>query len=248
MSEMTVLGLDLVPYRLPLARPWASARGNFRERRGWLVIARAGDLCGYGDCAPLPEAGTESHAAAGKSLADIRTALLGLSLERALEALDQDHGTSTPAAAYAVDCALSDLQCRLARLPLRQWLAAGAPSSVPVNGALGPLMEATRADLNRAARAGFRVVKLKVGIAAPEPELQRLSDLAEDLPQGMRLRLDANGAWDPGTATQVISALRGLPIESLEEPLTEPAWPALAALQAMADFPLALDESVPVLG
>jgi O-succinylbenzoate synthase len=64
MTAPLIERVDLVPYRLPLARVWASARGNFRERRGWLVSVRCGDLRGYGDCAPLPEAGTETAEAA----------------------------------------------------------------------------------------------------------------------------------------------------------------------------------------
>ena len=45
-------------------------------------------------------------------------------------------------------------------------------------------------------------------------------------------------------AEAFIDAIQGLPIESLEEPLAEPDLPGLSALQARADFPLALDESL----
>jgi o-succinylbenzoate synthase len=251
MTAPLIERVDLVPYRLPLARVWASARGNFRERRGWLVSVGSGDLRGYGDCAPLPEAGTETAEIAAQRLPEQRAKLTGMTLDQALEALLTHADHRTPAADFALDCALSDLRSRLAGTSLRRWLAADAPAQVPVNGALGPLAETTRADLERAARAGFRVVKLKVGIDAPDRELERLDALAATLPDRLGLRLDANGAWDPGTATRVVSALRALPglrIESLEEPLREPDWATLARLQSIAGFPLALDESIPPLG
>lgn len=247
MSLIVCERLDLVPYRLPLTRPWSSARGVFRERCGWLVIAEANGVRGYGDCAPLPEAGTEPPDAAGRRLAQYRTALLGARLDESLEALTRGPRGPTPAADFALDCALCDLASRLAGTSLRRWLAATALDCVPVNGALGRLMETTRADLSRAALAGFTVVKLKVGMATPEQEQGRLLELTRTLPDGLRLRLDANGAWDPGTATRMITALRGLPVESLEEPLREPDWPTLLGLQSLAPFPLALDESLPAL-
>lgn len=247
MHAPPLADLCLHPYRLPLRRPWVSARGNFRERRGWLIVAEANGVRGYGDCAPLPEAGTETPEAAAPVLNDQRARLIGLPLDAALEALAGGSPWSTPAAHHALDCALLDLQSRLAGVPLRRWLDGTAGDGVPVNAALGPLLEVTQADLRRAAAAGFRVLKLKVGIGDPGREIQRLVDLAEALPGGLTLRLDANGAWDAGTAARMIGALKGLPVESLEEPLARSDRPALACLQAMAPFPLALDESIATL-
>jgi o-succinylbenzoate synthase len=236
--------LDLVPYRLPLRRPWASAHGRFSARCGWLVIARAGSACGYGDCAPLPAAGTETPTAAEARLRGYRTWLPGIDLEEALLEFRRPPRGTTPAADYALDCALSDLASRLAGTSLRRWLEVRAGDSVPVNGALGPVMETSPGDLTRYALGGYRVLKLKIGIAPPDQELRRLRELALVLPDGSSLRLDANGAWDLDTATQVIQALADLPIEGLEEPLHRPAWSALARLQSLAPFPLALDESL----
>jgi o-succinylbenzoate synthase len=108
-------------------------------------------------------------------------------------------------------------------------------------------METTPGDLASDARRGYRVLKLKLGVAPPDQELRHLTGLARTLPDGLSLRLDANGAWDPNTATRVIQALADLPIEGLEEPLRRPDWPTLARLQSLASFPLALDESLPIL-
>lgn len=239
--------LEVRPYRLPLARVWGSARGDHGERRGWLLSARCGTIRGYGDCAPLPEAGTEIPEAAWRRLCDLRAQFLDQPLGQALEVLTAATGSGTPAADYALESALSDLTSRLAGTTLRGWLDADATESVPVNASLGPLSCVNPADLECAAKAGFRVLKLKVGIGEPDRELERLAELAAALPDGCRLRLDANGAWDSGTASRVIRALNRLPVESLEEPLRVPDWPALASLQRLARFPLALDESIPPL-
>ncbi|MEW7976006.1 MAG: enolase C-terminal domain-like protein [Candidatus Sedimenticola endophacoides] len=107
-------------------------------------------------------------------------------------------------------------------------------------GALGP--EAMR-RVAAAARAGYRTVKLKVGLAAPREEARLLEQIARDHP-GIGLRLDANGAWEPPQARAFCDALAGLAVESLEEPLRKPEYARLEALQACCPFPLALDESL----
>jgi L-alanine-DL-glutamate epimerase-like enolase superfamily enzyme len=73
--------------------------------------------------------------------------------------------------------------------------------------------------------------------------------LAQALPTGGALRLDANGAWDRETAGRFVAGLAeltidGLPIDALEEPLAEPVDQDLAALQNAAPFAIALDESL----
>lgn len=245
-SSRCIESIGLHPYRLRLCRPWVSARGCLLEREGWLVAAESAGGRGYGDCAPLPEAGTETRETAGHALSEGRRRLTGLSLRQALGAL-ADLGTLAPAAVYALECALLDLDSRLRGLTLRCLLNPEAPDSVPVNGALGPLATLAESDLAQAEREGFRVLKVKVGVADPGVELERLRALAGALPAGLTLRLDANGAWDLPTATRLVAALAGLPIECIEEPLAMPNLQALAELQSLAGFPLALDESLPRL-
>lgn len=236
-----ISAVDLAPYRLPLRRPWRSARGEMGERRGWLVRCGADGRTGYGDCAPLPVAGTEEPAAALVWLNAWRARALGRPVDLALADLAGDTGPA-PAARYAAECALADLAAQAAGLPLAIWLAPGADLAVPVNAALGPLAELTRQDL--AAAPGYRVYKVKLGLGDLGAELAHLADLAEALPRGSAFRLDANGAWDLAEARRALTVLNGLPVESLEEPLGDPTPEALARLQAEAAFPLALDESL----
>jgi o-succinylbenzoate synthase len=238
-----IAGCDLLPYRLALGQPWRSARGELAERRGWLVRIAAGDWTGFGDCAPLPTAGTEPPARAAAALAHWRTDLAGRSPEEALARLAADP-MPAPAARCAIECALLDLLTQARGLPLRTWLAPGAADRVAVNAMLGGLGTIAPEAVAAACRAGFRVLKVKVGLAAPALELTRLTALAAALPPAVGLRLDANGAWDPTEAARFIDAVAALPIEAIEEPLRAPRAADLRALQARAPFPLALDESL----
>jgi o-succinylbenzoate synthase len=243
--------LSLQPYALPLRAPWRSARGTLRERRGWLVRASASGATGYGDCAPLPEAGTEQPADAERALALLAAEIAGLRIAEAL-AHPRLLAGGSPAACWAVECALIDLQARLDGLPFHHCLSAhaglpamGRPARVEVNAALGSLMDLRSDHLACALAAGYRVLKLKLGLGPPADEIARLQRLCLGLPGGVTLRLDANGAWDESGARAMIEGLADLPIESLEEPLGIPDPDALARLQGFAPFPIALDESLP---
>lgn len=239
--------IALTPYRLPLRRPWRSARGEDGARDGWLVGCEDGGLTGYGDCAPMPRAGTEDRATAWRWLLGWRVRALGQPLEAAVAALDA-LGERAPSARHAAECALADIAAQGMGLPLASWLSPELkmPDSlaVPVNAALGALGEVTPAHLSASAAEGCRVVKVKMGLGGLEAELNRLRSLAAHLPDGGRFRLDANGAWTRSQASRAVAVLNALPVEALEEPLKEPDLAGLGELQRQAEFPLALDESL----
>jgi len=242
------LRIDIRPYRLPLRRPWRSAHGMVSERIGWLVVASAEGIDGFGDCAPLTEAGTETAANAQRRLdywSDIGHVQIGVdAVARLLDALALNKNTATPAADCALECALLDLRARQRGLPLRRLLAADAVDRIAVNAAIGSAATLTAARITDAIAQGFRVLKVKVGMSSPDVELDRIRAAALKLPAGVALRLDANGAWDRESARRFVSGLDGLPIDCLEEPLAVPDDADLAALQAQASFAIALDESL----
>jgi len=236
----------LIPYYLPLRHPWRSARGIFTHRAGWLVrLESDSGLAGHGDCAPLPEAGSETPESA---LAYLQIQLPLLHGGEPQAALADLGGTHAPAARCALETALLDLAAQQAGVALAHCLNPCAPSAVRVNAVLGAMDDAVSARARAALEAGFSVLKLKVGLTAPDIELAALHHLAGGLPPGAVLRLDANGAWRLNQAQRFIEQLDGLPVESLEEPLARPNIAGLRYLQALAPFPLAVDESLARLG
>jgi o-succinylbenzoate synthase len=243
MDHLRIDRLRIRPYDLPLRRDWRTARGGFQRRRGWLVCIETDGAIGFGDCAPMPAAGTEYHESAESALSAVQACAPGRSVRELLQMLD-DRFAVTPAARFALECALLDLLSQVEGVPLRRLLAGDASDAVSVNGILGALATLTAADLERAAETGFSVVKIKIGVEEPASEIARLTALALVMPAAMRLRLDANGAWGFEEACRILDGLAGLPIESLEEPLRIPDPSRLHALQERAAFPLARDESL----
>lgn len=230
---MRIAQARLMPFRLPLRQPWRTAAATLTERCGWLLCLETEDgRTGFGECTPLPEAGTETLDQAEARLEPWLRALAGRYVADTLTFLG-GRGGDRPAARCALETALCDLMAQAAGLPLARWLNAAAPLSVPVN-----------AVLNDSVSEGFAVFKLKIGLASPADEARRVTAVCSRLPTGARLRLDANRAWSESEAADFIAAVADLPVESLEEPLAEPSREGLARLQRAAPFALALDESL----
>lgn len=245
---MRLTHCTFTPYRLPLRQPWASARGGFVVREGWLVrLVTDAELIGYGDCAPLPQAGTEGMDSAVACLSDWAATLPGLSLEAALGRIAVS-AAGAPAAGCGLETALLDLLAQQAGLPLARWLNPDAATEVRVNAVLGGLDSRTVERALAAVAEGYSVLKLKVGLAAGHEEIPSLHDLVRCLPAGVSLRLDANCAWKDREAEDFLGAVAGLPVESVEDPLANPDRAGWLRLQAKVPFPLAADESLRIMG
>lgn len=237
---MPIAQARLVPYRLPLKRPWVAAAATLTERRGTLLCLNDADgREGWGDCAPLPSSGEAGHARCLAALADY--------VRRAAET-DFPDAAAPPEVRWAADTARLDLEAQRQGLPLARLLGAGGTARVAVNAALGPLDDGCAARAAAALARGYAIGKIKVGLDGIAKELERLRALAEATGGRLRLRLDANRAWPQDEAERFLKSVVGLPIDAVEEPLAAPTAAALAILQAALPYPLAADESLPALG
>ena len=229
-------------FALPLRRPWNSARGSRDTRRGWLIRLRSSDgLIGIGECSPLPGAGTESFDHAARRLKDLLPKFAGSTPETVLDLLPAVE--TSPAVRCAVETAILDLAATAAGQPLSRLLNPAARDNVAVNAALGSLDDQISKRASDALSQGYQILKLKLGVRPLEQEIAALYALAPQLPAGTRLRLDANGAWDEAASRTAVAALADLPIDALEEPLGGADLEAWRRLQALAPWPLAMDES-----
>lgn len=244
-KNMCEIQLKIDAYILPMSRPWRSSQGSYQARKGWLVkLTDKAGITGYGDCCPLPEAGTETHAQASNLLRRLEQ-------QQATDefaAQQVQHHASHPAVCCGLSTALLDLQARQQQLSLGQLLNNKPSREINLNAAAGTLMNVNRAKLQQLQQNGFQVIKLKVGIAAPADELAQLHHLAQTLSPSTLLRLDANQAWNPQQAAYFIDGIQGLPVESLEEPSQIPSLTDLEKLQHSSRIPLAMDESIPHIG
>lgn len=164
-----------------------------------------------------------------------------------------------PSARCAIDTARLDLAARRRGLPLHELLLETGTPVRPVGrvrvaalvtlagvarpGAPPPAGSALRAVTQRVA-VGFRTVKLKIGGADFDAELEQLVEIRAAFPF-LRLRLDANGAWTPKEAIDRLAELeRRVGPELVEQPV----GPEELLSFASAAVPIAADETMRLPG
>ncbi|HRP87796.1 MAG TPA: enolase C-terminal domain-like protein [Gammaproteobacteria bacterium] len=242
MAEPLIAALRLVPYAIPLSRPWKCARGDTVMRRGWLVrVEDSEGAHGWGETAGLPGAGTETAALAEAALRAAVKEFAGLTPAEAHARLPLH---DRPAARCGLECALLDLAARRAGQPLYRHLRPEAAGEVRVNAFVGAADEGLGDRLVAARAQGFEVAKLKLATAPLAEEMPLFFAAMEQLPLGLSLRLDVNRGWSTVEAEATLPRFADLPIEALEEPAHDADGEALARLQSMVSFSIALDESL----
>jgi o-succinylbenzoate synthase len=247
---MKISAIQCHQYCLPLRTAWVTATGSFAQRKGVLLrITTDDERHGFGDCAPLAKIGSKILVTAKNALRTYAPKLIGMQVADALKGLPAPSSVRSLAARCALETSLLDLLAQADSVPLAHHLSSNKGSNtlngqIIVNAALGSLMLVNKQAIVAACREGFTVLKLKVGTGTIAQELFRLRQIAEYLPPGTQLRLDANRAWLETDAAHFLDACSDLPIEMIEEPLADPQAGALRRLQTACPFPLALDESL----
>jgi len=213
-----------------------TAHGGFEAREGFFLrLQDEQGRVGLGEAATLPWFGTESVEAVGEWL---RT----LGPEPGANDLAE-----IPASAGCLRNAVAATRSMIA--------GEDVPEAKPLP--VAALLPAGRAALGRIAplaEAGFRTFKWKVGVGDLADELALLDDVCAQLPDGARLRLDANGAWDRRQAERWLERTAERPVEFVEQPSFAKASEGTARCRRMEDLllglagdfptPLALDESL----
>jgi o-succinylbenzoate synthase len=237
--------LSALVVRTGLREPFVTAAGSFQVRELVLVTLTSSDgMVGYGEAAPLEPyvSGTVEDCLA--ALEDCRAplqALDGAPREQVLAAC-ADAAVLAPAVA-AIDLALWDLEARRAGLPVWRLLK-GAPEPVAVNATIATADRAgAAAAAGAAVAAGYRCVKVKVGLG---DDAGRLAAVRAAAGPSTAIRIDANGAWSVEEAVASLSALEPVGIELCEEPVH--GLQQLAAVRERSPVAIALDESTALPG
>ena len=236
---MKVEALEVVPYALPFKEPYVTARGRLERRELLLVRLHCDGLVGLGEAAPLALRGGASPAEIARDIERCRDLLVGAPPE---------HDPWVYAAAMAQRDA--SLQARLA-VELAYWDLLGKQAGVPVHELLevkqrpvrcnatlvaGPPGEVAEMARTWAAQ-GFDTFKLKVGV---DRDVEQVNAVREVLPDGARIRVDANGVWSVDEAQHKLHAMGAL--ELAEQPVA--TLQEMGRLRDRTDTPIAADESV----
>ena len=92
---------------------------------------------------------------------------------------------------------------------------------------------------------GYTTIKMKVGAIDIQTELSILASIRKQYSANeITLRVDANGAFSPTQAPELLKKLADLEIHSIEQPIKAGQWEVMAELCHSTPTPIALDEEL----
>jgi len=226
LTEMNeIYQFQFHPYKYPFPQPLLTSHGNWAVREGIIVSLRDDNgRIGRGEIAPLPWFGSETFAMARNFCHQ-----LGEEVNNQEIAAIPD---SLPATQFGIISAQEALECSQPQIPSLHYtylLPAGAAALQVLASYKGE--EGT--------------FKWKIGVGDPVEEREILAQLAQILPPGAKLRLDANGGLTLPEAQKWLEVTDQMNlVEFLEQPLPHQQFPNMLALSYNYQTTLALDESV----
>ena len=246
---MKIASTRIYAYQLPLRRALTVKDRTIDTRQGLLIRMETDTGAhGWGDAAPLPGFSRESLEEARAEAVCLANSLPGI------EILPPAPGRPWAFAQWAQAQRLSPSvrfgleTAALNALAVGQangwagWFSEAPGSMVRLNGLVAGPPEG-QCEAARALReAGFTTIKLKVGRAPVEEEIERVRAVRKAVGDEVRLRLDANRAWDWDTVVRFGRAVERCGIETIEEPLRDPA--GMDAFAKTTGLPVALDETL----
>lgn len=244
---MKLTARRLVPYRLPLARPYVWARGTQRERSGLLVRLTTDDgVAGWGEVAPPPDAAPDPQGL-HDAVQRVLDAIPPCEPDEFLERLDE--ARPGPRVRCGLATAALDAAARLHDVSLATELARRAGSrqvaqDVPVNALIGAVAPRDAvAQAVTAVRDGFPCIKVKSD-GDVRGDAKRLTAIRDAVGPAIALRLDPNASWPAHEARNDADALARLDLEYVEQPIADAPIETLASFRRRSAVPVAWDESV----
>jgi o-succinylbenzoate synthase len=229
---MSHMGFRLLvkPYKWKFEQPLQTHHGLWEIREGLIVgLEREDGVTGWGEVAPIPWFGTETVEEAIAFCQNLPTLLTEadiLSISDTLPACQFGFGSAWEALSTPLPDSEFD------------------PSQI---SALLPAGEAALSTWSALWEKGHRTFKWKIGVLGVVQELELFENLRLALPEGAKLRLDANGGLTLEQAKAWLEAIAHpsrIGIEYLEQPLPPNQFESMKQLAQSYAANLALDESV----
>ncbi|WP_082676264.1 dipeptide epimerase [Shouchella shacheensis] len=247
---MQIKEVHVFTREIPLKRPFVTALRRVTAVEALVVQLTLEDgTTGQGSAVP-------TFAITGDSLGGMKEAIEGPIKRRIFEEnltdfnqlLDavQNACVGNCGAKAAVDMALHDLRAKRLGVPLVQLLGGNVKTELESNMTLSlSEPEEMKKHASRHISEGYRMLKVKLGDAW-QRDLDRLLALQGELPEGIRLRIDANQGWSPKDAVRIIHLFEEekLPIDFIEQPVAADDLDGLAYVTQNVGLPIMADESL----
>ncbi len=243
---MKIAKIEIHPVRLEYLRPFTTALDTSEESHNIVVkITTDSGAIGWGEASPSPRITHETPETVLEALNKICPKLIGrdpLEIERLIEVIDRTVTDNTSAKA-SIEIAVHDLFGKNAKMPLYRLLG-GYRRKVETDYTLGiRKTEETLVEAREAIEAGFRILKVKVGID-PKEDIERIRLVRKAVGDKIRIRIDANQGWSVKRATETLRRLERFGLEFIEQPVKANDVKGLSQVKRTSPIPVMADESV----
>lgn len=235
-----MLRATYISHPLHFHRPAGTSRGVLIRKPCWYIVLAGGQgLTGVGEVSFIPGLSPEDGE------------LLDQELDRICRMISSGEMDPSeplpllPGVRFALETAMKDLEAGGKRILYPSPFTEGR-TGIPVNGLIWMGDRTFMLDQIRQKLAqGFRVLKMKVGALEFDEEVRILTSVRKQYGSGdLEIRLDANGAWERGEASEKMEQLARFGIHSIEQPIGPGMAEAMAALCREGTIPVALDEEL----
>ena len=223
--------LDARIERWPIAGSFTISRGAKTEAVTVVAEVRRDGSTGRGECVPYPRYGETPEA----TLAALKP--MQEAVARGLDRQALQNAMPAGAARNALDCALLDLEAKIAGQ--RVWNLLGRPAPLPCTTAYTISLGTPEAMAAATAKVAHRpLLKIKLGGDGDGARIAAVRDAAPE----SELIVDANEAWTPDNLARRLAECAEAGVTLVEQPLPAGHDEALARIRR----PLAVcaDESV----
>tara|TARA_R110000868_G_scaffold410693_7_gene699913 strand:- start:6623 stop:7693 length:1071 start_codon:yes stop_codon:yes gene_type:complete len=232
-------------YRTPFKHVFKTAIRDFIYREGIFLVYEEGDFSAFGEVAPLPGFSNENFAQVEQVLIQnkefLSKAYKENDADQIIKLLDQIH--NFPSLSFGLDSLNVDLKAKRENQSLSLFLFGKEAYSPFCNTTIGmQSKEKIIPTIRTKVSEGFNTIKIKVGVAF-ESEKTILQTIRAEFPK-IKIRVDANQAWDVNEAIENLTSIANLGIEYCEQPVAAEDINALKKVTENTEIKIAADESL----
>ena len=226
-------------HTLQFKKASGTSRGILSSKDTWFIVLSDGNNVGIGECGMFKGLSIDDRP-------DFESTLLWacknvrLGLEVLLAKL-----TEFPSIQFGLEQAYKDLRSTKPFELFPSDFTQGK-ASIPINGLIWMGTKAfMKEQILTKIEAGFHCIKLKIGAIDFETELDLLKSIRKEFSaETIELRVDANGAFSPNDALEKLKRLAECHLHSIEQPIKQGQFKAMASLCEQSPLPVALDEEL----
>jgi len=232
-------------FKIPFKTPFRISNQTLNTRNGILLVFNSGDFLAFGEVAPLPGFSKETIEQVLTVLIEnqknLEAAFRNNEAEQLISILDGIH--NFPSLSFGLDSLLLDLNSKKNDTLISSNLFNQVLSNPSVNGAIGIQdVESSLSKADSLTQNGISTFKIKLG-ADNHKEREIIQAVREKYPE-VKIRIDANQAWNIDAAIRCLKSLEEFNIEYCEQPVSENDLIGLKTVKDAVSIPIAADEAV----